>query len=99
MLIQPGGKIRRNPGRDKLLEAILLRLFQRSLNRVLLDPELVDLVLIEQRLELAVGDRRELLARLVKTLQKRKRHESGHEVPNVDLSLFPVNQSRFSIRK
>ena len=45
--------------------------FQRSLDRVLLDPDLVDLVLIEERLELAIGYRRVLLACLVEALQQR----------------------------
>ena len=87
MLIKSGCEIGTDPGCDELLKAVLLRLLQYSLDRVLLDPELVDLVLIEQRLELAIGNRRVLLAGLVETLEKRKHDESNHEVPNIDLSL------------
>jgi hypothetical protein len=65
MFIKHGREVGSDPGRDELLQPILLRLFQRSLDRVLLDPDLVDLVLIEERLELAIGYRRVLLARLV----------------------------------
>ena len=62
VLIERGREVGSDPGRDELLQPILLRLFERSLDRVLLDPDLVDLVLIEQRLELAIGYRRVLLA-------------------------------------
>ena len=87
MLVEPRREIGSNPRCHELREAILLRLLERSLNCVLLDPELVDLVLIEQRLELAIGDRRVLLAGLIETLQKRKPDEGGHEVPDIDLRL------------
>jgi hypothetical protein len=69
VLIERGREVRGDPGRDELLKPILFWRFERSLDRVLLDPDLVDLVLSEERLELAIGYRRVLLACLVEALR------------------------------
>ena len=87
VLVEHGREIGSDPRRDELLQPVLLRLFERSLDRVLLDPDLVDLVLIEQRLELAIGYRRVLLARLVEALHQHKSQDSGDDVPDIDLGL------------
>ena len=87
MLVERGREVGSDPGRDELLQPILLWRFERSLDRVLLDPDLVDLVLIEERLELAIGYRRVLLACLVEALRQREPQECEDDVPDIDLGL------------
>ena len=87
MLVEFARQCRVDPCRDELLGSVLFRVLEYSLDFVLRDPDLVDLVRVEQGLKLAVGNDRVLLARLVKALQQRERHEGRDDVPDVDLCL------------
>lgn len=74
MLVQFRRQVRAHPGGGKPFEAILLLCIQRPFDRVLLDPNLVDLVFIEKLFEPAVGN-------------GRKCHERRDDVPNVNRDL------------
>ena len=68
VFLQVGGELRIDPGGDELALAIQ-RLFELALEVVVGNADLGHLAVVQELLELAVGDRSDLLRRDVKILQ------------------------------
>jgi hypothetical protein len=77
-----------NPRRDKVLEAVGLRLLQAALDLILGYRDLFDLVFVEQGLETAVRDRRHLGALQIEALNEQHQQHGSDHVPEVDLLLL-----------
>src|SRR5246127_614811 len=89
VLVQSIGEFGRlNPRRDEILQPVRLRLLQGALNLVLGDRDLLDLVFVEQGLEPAVRDRRQLGALQIKALNEQHQQHRRDHVPEMDLLLL-----------
>src|SRR5215831_17006016 len=89
VLVQAFGELGRlNPCRDKILQPVGIGLLQGPLDAILGDCNLVDLVLVEERLEATVRDRRELGALQIKALDEQHQKHRGDHVPEVNLLLL-----------
>ena len=88
VLIQIFGKARGDAACDEILQPIGLRFLQLALNIILGDRDLGDLVLLQQRLKLAVWDRCVPCALEVETLDEQHAEHRRDDVPEVDVSLI-----------
>src|SRR5690348_8361788 len=88
VLIEFLREIRVDPGRDELAEAVRFRLLQLAPEIIMRDPDLADLVLVEQGLETAVRDRRGLRALEIEALDKQHAEDGESDVPEIDVFLL-----------
>jgi hypothetical protein len=68
VLVQTLGEVGIDPRGDEVLDSVGLRLLERAADIILGYPDLGNLVFIEQRLEAAVRDRRQLGALQIQVL-------------------------------
>ena len=87
MPTQLGGKLRIDTGGAEQLSSVGKRLPERTLDGVLPDEHLGDLVLVEQLLELTVGDGLDLSVLEPKVLDQHHSEKSGKNIPNGELVL------------
>ncbi|MGC2202745.1 MAG: hypothetical protein WA633_21730, partial [Stellaceae bacterium] len=73
---------------DKFFEPVGLRFLQCAADVVLGDRDRVDLVLVEQGLEAAIRDRRQLGALQIKILDEQHAEHCGDDIPEVDVNFL-----------
>src|ERR1700756_2292825 len=88
VLVQTLYEVRIHASSNEILEPVGLRLFERAADIVRGNRDLFDLVLIEQCLEAAVRDRRQLGALQVEILNEKHAEHGGDDVPEVDVDLL-----------